>query len=303
MKKLISFMVAAVFAVCAVCPVVIADGVKFGDLDSSGSVNAGDALMVLQHATGIKTLADDVQAAADVDGDEKIVAGDALYILQYSAGLIEKFPAEIKAEEPKVPTTTEEILDYYKSVAMANSDVVTSQSFELVDIEINKPLLSVAFKSLAKLVLDSNTVEVSGFPGDVEKLTADDIVSATFVQNDNGTVTLNIRIKAQTDTLEGSKYEGPVGRAIGVVGNIPQVVVETGVDDFVNVDNASGELAYEDAFINVTVDENHKLVKGSCLWQYTVLGDIQGFDISYSALAINIKNGAATGEIDYKLAY
>lgn len=303
MKKLISLLVVAVLLVCAVCPAAFADGFMYGDLDSGGSVNSGDALIVLQCATGLKTLTDDVVKAADVDGDGKLVASDALYILQFSAGLIEKFPVELKVEEPKDPETKEEILDYYKSVAAENGDIVASQSFDLVDITINRPLLSVAFKSLAKIVLDSNTVDVPGFPGDVENLTADDLTEADFVKNNDGTVTINLKVKSQTDTLEGSKYEGPVGKAIGVVGNIPQVVVDTGVGEFVNVDNATGSLAYKDAFVSVTVDENNKLVKGKCVWQYTVLGDIKGFDINYKPLAISIENGSATGEIDYILAY
>ncbi len=299
MKKLIGFAVAVTLVLCAFCPIVLADGVNYGDLDSSGTVNSFDALLVLQHTTDIKLLPEDSHEAADVSDDGAITAGDALSILQFSAGLIDSFPAQ----EKKVPATMQEILDCYKEIAADNSDVVTSQSFDLVKIDIGSKLLNPAFKTLAKMVLDSNTVEVPGFPGDVENITVDDLTAANYVANNDGTVTVTLNIKPQTDNLEGSKYEGPVGRTIGVVGNLPQVVVNTGVNEFVNIDNATGELAYEDAFVTVTVDENNKLVKDKCLWQYTVIGDIKGFDISYSSLGINIKNGAATGEIDYKLEY
>ncbi|MBQ8227720.1 MAG: dockerin type I repeat-containing protein [Clostridia bacterium] len=299
MKKLICVLITVVIAVSAVCPSAVADSIKYGDVDCNGSINSGDALAVLQHSTNLKTLDESALVLADVNGDGSVNSGDALSILQFATSLIASFPVE----EKKVPSTKEELLDYYKKIAAENKDIVTAQTFNLVDIDVGSFILNPAFKTLATMVLDANTVEVSGFPGDVENISVDDLSSATYVVNDDGTVTVKLNVKPQTDTLEGSKYEGPVGRTIGVVGNIPQVVVDTGVDDIVNVDNATGELAYEDASVTVTVDKDNKLVKGKCAWQYTVLGDIKGFDISYSALAINLENGAATGEIDYKLAY
>lgn len=299
MKKLICSILAVVFAFCAVCPAVLADGTPYGDVDFSGNVNSGDALLVLQYATSLKDLTDDAKAVADVNADGSINSGDALSILQFATNLIEKFPAE----EKKAPSTMEDILDLYKDVAAANGEISTAQTFDLVDLDLGSFLLTTAFKPLATLVIDANTVDVEGFPGDAANLTVDDLESASYVENDDGTMTVTLNIKSQTDGLVGSKYEGPVGRAIGVVGDIPQVLKDTGTEDFVNVDDTTAELVYDDAVIKVTVDENLKLVKDKCSWTYTVYGDVKNVDISYSALAINIKDGSGTAEIDYKLAY
>ena len=62
--------------------------VSLGDVNKDGSINSTDALMVLQHAVGQKTLTGDAKTAADVNKDGNINSSDALRILQYSVGNI-----------------------------------------------------------------------------------------------------------------------------------------------------------------------------------------------------------------------
>ena len=65
--------------------------VTLGDVNKDGNINSTDALMVLQHAVGQKTLTGDAKTAADVTKDGNINSSDALKILQYSVGNIKSF--------------------------------------------------------------------------------------------------------------------------------------------------------------------------------------------------------------------
>lgn len=65
--------------------------VTLGDVNKDGNINSTDALMVLQHAVGQKTLTGDAKTAADVTKDGSINSSDALKILQYSVGNIKSF--------------------------------------------------------------------------------------------------------------------------------------------------------------------------------------------------------------------
>ncbi len=58
------------------------------DIDNSGGVSAADALLILQHATGLKTLTGDMLLNADLDGTGAVNSGDALIVLQIATGLI-----------------------------------------------------------------------------------------------------------------------------------------------------------------------------------------------------------------------
>lgn len=63
-----------------------------GDVDISGQIQAADALLALQAATGKVTLSQRQAGLADVDGKVGITANDALLILQYATQKITAFP-------------------------------------------------------------------------------------------------------------------------------------------------------------------------------------------------------------------
>lgn len=62
-----------------------------GDVNSDGKINSSDALTVLQHATGIKTIEYKQINIADVSSDGKVNSSDALMLLQYATGIIDFF--------------------------------------------------------------------------------------------------------------------------------------------------------------------------------------------------------------------
>ena len=57
-----------------------------GDLDGDMRITANDALIVLQHSVGKRTLTDAQKKVSDVNKDGKVNAVDALMILQASVG-------------------------------------------------------------------------------------------------------------------------------------------------------------------------------------------------------------------------
>ena len=65
-----------------------------GDVDANTMVEAGDALLVLQHAAKLKTLEGVAFTVADVDYNETVDAADALLILKYAAKIIDSFDIE-----------------------------------------------------------------------------------------------------------------------------------------------------------------------------------------------------------------
>ena len=71
------------------------NGVRYGDVNEDGAVNAKDALQVLKFAVNKTTLSETQQTAAMVTKDEEINAKDALEILKYAVGKIDLFPIEI----------------------------------------------------------------------------------------------------------------------------------------------------------------------------------------------------------------
>ena len=62
-----------------------------GDVDVLNGIDSTDALMVLQHIVGIRTLTGTQLLAADVDGVDGVTSTDALMILQYIVGSIKSF--------------------------------------------------------------------------------------------------------------------------------------------------------------------------------------------------------------------
>ncbi len=62
-----------------------------GDIDTSGTVDATDALFVLHHTVGKIVLPEEALECADVNWDKEITPNDALIILHFSVGKITSF--------------------------------------------------------------------------------------------------------------------------------------------------------------------------------------------------------------------
>ena len=80
-------------------PASAVGNVPTGDVDNNGTIDASDALRVLQYSVQLTELTGDALVAADTNGDGVVNAADALLILQYSVELITVFPADMTGEE------------------------------------------------------------------------------------------------------------------------------------------------------------------------------------------------------------
>lgn len=97
MKKIISLILVVAIVLSLS---IVAFAAKKGDVNNDGTVAATDALAVLQHAAGIKTLSGAEKERGDYNGDGKISALDARKILQVVAGLIK--PEEMTTSKEPV---------------------------------------------------------------------------------------------------------------------------------------------------------------------------------------------------------
>lgn len=294
MKKMIAAALAAITAVSASCFCSFAEGAKTGDVNGDGNINSGDALSILQYATGTTELDSDSLVFADVNADKKVNSTDALMVLQYSTGIIKAFPAD--NQEEKLPETKSEILAFYKDIAKKNSDVACYQSFALKEIDLGSKTISKILSPMIEDVIASNSTDIPGFPGDMNVLCEDDITLATFKKDDNGNVTITFKLKDQTDGLEGEKYEGTVGHGIGVVGNVPRLLKDNNVT-IADISKASGEIAYTNAVITINADKDGKLIKKGCKWSYTATAWAKNVKIK------GILDMNANGVVDYSLVY
>ncbi len=68
--------------------------IPYGDVNKDGSIDAKDALLILQAAVKKVTLVKEQTTLADVNGDGSIDAKDALLVLQKAVDKIDKFPVE-----------------------------------------------------------------------------------------------------------------------------------------------------------------------------------------------------------------
>lgn len=67
--------------------------VVYGDVNGDGSIDASDALAVVNHFLEKSLLSGDNVLAADVNGDDTVDASDALMIVNYFLEKITEFPA------------------------------------------------------------------------------------------------------------------------------------------------------------------------------------------------------------------
>ena len=58
-----------------------------GDVNGSGAIETGDALLVLRYMLGVETLTEEQLAAADFDGSGTVDQADALLILRAALGI------------------------------------------------------------------------------------------------------------------------------------------------------------------------------------------------------------------------
>lgn len=141
--------------------------------------------------------------------------------------------------------------------------------------------------------LSSNSSSSKGVPGAYDKLTASDLVSAS-AKSDGKTTTINMTAKEQTDSAKSTWDKGPVGHAIGVLGDVDQAIKELEKQKVI-VDYSGGviKLTYKNPKLTAKIDNNTgKIV--SATWSYDVAVHAEKVKVSYSFLSVTVQSIDAT---------
>ena len=204
-----------------------------------------------------------------------------------------------EVDEKKTPETKEEIVEFYKAAAtLTNKEKINAtDQMTLVSLDGGSGVvggLVSAFEPIAKKALAKNSGPIDHITGGFDKLTADDVASATA--SDDGKYThIRINLKEQTDGMNGKSKEGHVGHGVSILDG-----VQTAIDqlDGVTVDTSEGEikLHYNNAYIDCKVDnETGKIVSGT--WHYTVNVTINNIKAKIGFISATLHD--AKGVVDY----
>lgn len=267
---------------CAVLSLVMASGmattsfaagVRYGDVDKDGSINSGDALMVLTHSVGGITLKGDDFTAADVNGDKSVNSQDALDILNYAIGIIDKFAVE------KSSFTNDEILALYSNaVSKARKErpsykVESSTETTAADVKVNDPagMLIIAGTSASQLekemkeeiLTDNNsyyntickqgsTNSLQNLPSECTLTSAQTLKSIKLEVLPNGNYKIDISFNDEKNPKAGST----LCKAMGVPNydeTLKELQEESTVDG-VSVKTDLEELSYKNCWIKCEIN-------------------------------------------------
>ncbi len=191
--------------------------------------------------------------------------------------------------------TKEEIVDFYKnSAAKSNPTAKSSQVMVLNKLIINNGEGALGFftkilEPAIRSVVKKNALNFDGITGGFHNLSVNDTKSVKAYKRGEYTV-VEMTMKNQTDDIHANEYEGTVGHAISVLGDISRVIAEFPQFN-VDLSNAKIDIHYVNATVKVKISKDGIIEKGT--WQYTCDPDISNVKIS----GINVRT--ADAEIDY----
>lgn len=217
-------------------------------------------------------------------------------------------PAATKAEtKPVSQWSKQEILDFYNKAVKAADAAPDSQKLHGNSVMKIKPGTSITadgglgsvlkvVSPIAESALERNSSSTSNVPGYGEiKLSDLKSISAT---ESGGKIVVKMTVKEQTDGPSADGSAGPVGRAIGTLGDIQGALNELGAEFIRGRETVT--LTYTDVYINATLDKNTgKLVGGT--YHYVVNILVKDAQIKISVISPNVKNLKAY--IDYTVTF
>ncbi|MBQ7542837.1 MAG: hypothetical protein IJT44_11165 [Clostridia bacterium] len=207
--------------------------------------------------------------------------------------------ATTEADAKKTPETVEEIVEFYKQAATTTNKgkINANDKMELKYLDGGSGLvggLISAFEPIAKNALAKNSGPIDHVTGGFDKLTADDVASAT-AKSDGKYTTIRINLKDQTDGMYGKSKEGHVGHGVSILDGVQKAIDEL---DGVSVDASEGEikLHYNNAYIDAKIDnDTGKIVSGK--WHYIVDVSIDNTKVKVGPIPATLKG--ATGQVEY----
>ncbi len=199
--------------------------------------------------------------------------------------------------------TEEEIIAFYKSSAIkTHPNVKSVQTMNMKKMVVNEGkglvggLLKVAEDAIAN-VLAKNSTTVDGITGGFNNLAVSDAESIKAYKSGDYTV-IEMRMKEQTDGTYGSMYDGTVGHAICVLGNVSTAAAEFPNFD-IDFENAKIKIRYSEPTVKVKINSDGYIEKGT--WSYTANVDIENLKIGNKLGSVNIKTADAAIFYEIKL--
>ncbi len=193
-----------------------------------------------------------------------------------------------------------QIVDYYKKAAGKTHNSVTSyqnmtmRKGSLSAPGINSTLLNFA-EGVMSTALENNSMDIKGITGGHQKLVASDVASARAYKSGNNIV-VEMKMKEQTDKGNGEMYEGTVGHAISVVGDIDSVIGQfSGLGMEAKIADNDCTLQYKNPVLKVTINNNGMIINGT--WSYVVYITLNNLEIKAMGLTVPVKQ--ATSIVDF----
>ena len=191
-----------------------------------------------------------------------------------------------------------EIIKFYKAAADKTTKNKKAQALTLASLDGGSGAvggLISAFEPIAKSALKNNSTQSEGVPGGYSKLVASDLVSAS-ARSDGKYTTIKMTPKEQTDQPKSTWDAGPVGHAIGVLGDIDQALSQLkGVTVNYQGSGKTLTLTYKNPKVEVKIDNNTgKIVSGT--WSYNVNIKIDNVDVKVAFIPATLKG--ATGVVN-----
>ena len=206
---------------------------------------------------------------------------------------------ETSAEEAKAPETVEEVLACYNAARKATAEKGAPKGHQTMKLDgdiTGDGAIGAILKVLspaAKSALERNSKDTDWIPAaDHDDIKPEDVKSATAKLNKDGSISVDIQLKDQTDGPEGGK--GPVERGVSTLGAIETALNELGAEITSGRDTVT--LTYTNAYVKATIKDG--VITGGT-WHYLVKVKIVDAKAKLGITA-NLKNLKAN--IDYTVA-
>lgn len=193
-----------------------------------------------------------------------------------------------------------EIVETYKHAAGRTHNSVTSyQDMKLRDNSLNAPGIPNWMLGFAEGVmadaLANNSMNIKGITGGHQNLVTSDVQSARAYKSGNNIV-IEMIMKEQVDKGNGQMYNGTVGHAISVVGDIDSVIGQfSGLGMEASIADEDCTLQYKNPRLKVTLDSNGRIINGT--WSYYV--NITLNNLTIKALGATVPVQQATAIVDF----
>ncbi len=242
----------------------------------------GDAPAVTQATRGDLNMQEVVITEALTDAQGEVVTqqgGEAVIVTEIHTEPITE-PESLAADPEQ--WSKEEIIAFYKSSAIkSHPDATSTQTMALDHMIVNNGDGALGFfvkmaDPIIKKALAKNSTSYGGITGGFNNLAVEDAASLKAYKSGEYTV-IEMQMKEQTDGTYGSPFDGSVGHAISVLGNVSTAVAE--FPDFkIDFENADIKVRYSEPTVKVKINKDGIIEKGT--WSYMANVDIKHLDIS-----------------------